>query len=69
MSWDDIAWVRKFAPNVPVLIKGVGSVDDVVLAKQYGADGVVLSNHGVSPLAIDWISVMIYYSFLSGSPA
>ncbi|KAJ7282975.1 L-mandelate dehydrogenase, partial [Mycena rebaudengoi] len=46
MSWDDIAWVRKHAPNVPVLVKGVATIDDVALAKQHGADGVVLSNHG-----------------------
>ena len=49
---DDIAWVRRtikdLAPNMPVLLKGVGCVADVELAKEYGADGILLSNHGVS---------------------
>jgi L-lactate dehydrogenase (cytochrome) len=46
LSWDDIAWVRQNAPNVPILIKGVQCPEDVALAKHYGADGVILSNHG-----------------------
>ena len=25
MSWNDIAWVRKLAPGLPVVIKGVGA--------------------------------------------
>lgn len=48
MRWDDIAWVKKHAPGVPVLVKGINTVEDVVLAKQHGARGVFLSTHGVS---------------------
>lgn len=48
MTWADIEWVKKHAPGLPVLIKGLGSVEDVALAKKYGARGVFLSNHGVS---------------------
>ncbi|KAM0748302.1 L-mandelate dehydrogenase, partial [Meredithblackwellia eburnea MCA 4105] len=47
---DDIAWVKRTVkdinPSIPVLVKGVGTVEDVELAKKYGAAGVVLSNHG-----------------------
>jgi L-lactate dehydrogenase (cytochrome) len=25
MSWHDIAWVRKLAPGLPVVVKGVGA--------------------------------------------
>lgn len=25
MSWDDINWVKKLAPGLPVVIKGVGA--------------------------------------------
>ncbi|GAA5898321.1 hypothetical protein JCM8208_006944 [Rhodotorula glutinis] len=46
LNWDDIAWIRERAPGVPIVIKGVGCVEDVELAHQYGADGVVLSTHG-----------------------
>jgi (S)-mandelate dehydrogenase len=58
LAWSDIAWVRKHWSG-RVLVKGVQCVADAVLAKQHGADGVVLSNHGgrqldgaLSPLEI-----------------
>lgn len=47
LSWDDVAWVKRNAPGIPVLVKGVASVDDVELAYKAGAAGVILSNHGV----------------------
>nr|P32953.2 RecName: Full=(S)-mandelate dehydrogenase, mitochondrial; AltName: Full=Flavocytochrome b; AltName: Full=L(+)-mandelate dehydrogenase; Short=L-MDH; Flags: Precursor [Rhodotorula graminis]CAA04758.1 L-mandelate dehydrogenase [Rhodotorula graminis] len=50
LNWDDIAWIKERAPGVPIVIKGVGCVEDVELAKQYGADGVVLSTHGARQL-------------------
>ncbi|GAA5951389.1 hypothetical protein JCM8115_005137 [Rhodotorula mucilaginosa] len=46
LCWDDIAWIRARAPGVPIVVKGVGCVEDVELAAKYGADGVVLSTHG-----------------------
>ncbi|GAA5823170.1 hypothetical protein JCM3770_005567 [Rhodotorula araucariae] len=46
LNWDDLAWIRERAPGVPIVVKGVGCVEDVELAHQYGADGVVLSTHG-----------------------
>ncbi|KAI9635394.1 L-mandelate dehydrogenase [Dioszegia hungarica] len=46
ITWDDIAWVKSLAPGLPIIVKGIGAWEDVVLAKQYGADAVVLSNHG-----------------------
>ncbi|GAA5829456.1 hypothetical protein JCM11251_005058 [Rhodosporidiobolus azoricus] len=50
LNWDHIAWIRERAPGVPIIIKGVGTVEDVELAHQYGADGVVLSTHGARQL-------------------
>ena len=45
LSWDDLAWLRRFT-ELPVLVKGVLHPDDARLALEYGADGVVVSNHG-----------------------
>jgi L-lactate dehydrogenase (cytochrome) len=45
LSWDDIAWFReRWKGNI--ILKGVQSVADAVLAQQYGVDAVALSNHG-----------------------
>jgi (S)-mandelate dehydrogenase len=44
-SWADIAWVRQKWRG-PLLIKGVLTCEDTRLAFEYGADGVIVSNHG-----------------------
>ncbi|AXL87377.1 hypothetical protein C4J65_02890 [Streptomyces sp. CB09001] len=45
LTWDDLAWLRR-CTELPVLVKGVLHPDDARLALEYGADGVVVSNHG-----------------------
>jgi len=44
-SWDDIKRIRDIWPG-NMLVKGLQSLEDAVLAVKYGMDGVVLSNHG-----------------------
>jgi isopentenyl diphosphate isomerase/L-lactate dehydrogenase-like FMN-dependent dehydrogenase len=44
-TWDDIAWIRSRWSG-HLLVKGVLSGDDAVLAAEAGADAVVVSNHG-----------------------
>jgi len=43
--WDDIKRIRDVWPGY-MLVKGLQSLEDAVLAADYGLDGVVLSNHG-----------------------
>ena len=45
LNWKDIPWFKSIT-KMPVLLKGVQRVEDVIRAIQVGADGVVLSNHG-----------------------
>ena len=45
LTWDDIAYLRKFT-DLPIVIKGVQRSEDAVRAAQMGCAGVVLSNHG-----------------------
>ncbi|CAK7231833.1 hypothetical protein SCUCBS95973_008055 [Sporothrix curviconia] len=45
--WSDIAILRKlWGDDGAILIKGIQHPDDALLARQHGADGVVVSNHG-----------------------
>jgi 4-hydroxymandelate oxidase len=46
MSWDDLAWIRSCAPELPVIVKGLLTAEDAELAVQAGADAIVVSNHG-----------------------
>ncbi|SPQ23653.1 1947a1d9-dc8d-4ccd-8067-7ae122f40deb [Thermothielavioides terrestris] len=45
LSWDDIPWFRSIT-KMPIVLKGVQRVEDVVRAVEAGVQGVVLSNHG-----------------------
>ena len=45
LSWEDVEWMRSRWEG-PVLVKGVQSVADAVIARDRGLDGIVLSNHG-----------------------
>lgn len=45
ISWKDLAWIRDFWKG-PMVIKGILDPDDARDAVQFGADGIVVSNHG-----------------------
>lgn len=45
LAWEDLAWLRGVTGR-PVVLKGVQTAEDAVLAHAHGVDGIVLSNHG-----------------------
>lgn len=45
LSWDDIDWLRSVWHG-PIVVKGIQSVADAVLAAERGVDALALSNHG-----------------------
>ncbi|RMZ76038.1 hypothetical protein DV737_g5012, partial [Chaetothyriales sp. CBS 132003] len=45
LSWKDIPWFLSIT-KMPIILKGVQRVEDVLKAIEYGVRGVVLSNHG-----------------------
>lgn len=45
LSWKDIPWFLSIT-KMPIMLKGVQRVEDVLTAIEYGVHGVVLSNHG-----------------------
>ncbi|EGG09427.1 uncharacterized protein MELLADRAFT_47483 [Melampsora larici-populina 98AG31] len=45
LCWDDIPWFKSIT-KLPIILKGVQTWEDAVLAYEYGLQGVVLSNHG-----------------------
>lgn len=45
ISWKDLEWIREFWKG-PMVIKGILDPDDARDAVAFGADGIVVSNHG-----------------------
>ena len=65
-TWDVLVpWVKSMT-SLPVVLKGILVVDDAKLAVKYGADGIIVSNHGGrqldgAPATVD----TFLYSYLS----
>ena len=45
ISWKDLEWIRDFWDG-PMVIKGILDEEDAKDAVRFGADGIVVSNHG-----------------------
>jgi len=45
ISWKDLEWIREFWDG-PMIIKGILDAEDAKDAVRFGADGIVVSNHG-----------------------
>lgn len=57
ISWKDVKWLRGIT-NLPIIIKGIIRSEDASLALEYGASGIIVSNHGgrqldTTPATID----------------
>ncbi len=45
LTWRDLEWLRSISP-LPLVVKGVLTAEDGLLAAEHGAAGIVVSNHG-----------------------
>lgn len=45
LTWEALSWLRGVT-TLPIVVKGILTGEDAALAVQYGADAVVVSNHG-----------------------
>ncbi|RNI20666.1 alpha-hydroxy-acid oxidizing protein [Flexivirga caeni] len=45
LTWDDLAKLRDWT-RLPIVLKGIQSVEDAETALDHGVDGIVVSNHG-----------------------
>jgi 4-hydroxymandelate oxidase len=49
LAWDDIASIRDWSP-LPLVLKGIMTAEDALLAVERGVDGIIVSNHGARQL-------------------
>jgi isopentenyl diphosphate isomerase/L-lactate dehydrogenase-like FMN-dependent dehydrogenase len=45
LTWNDLAWLR-VRSALPIVLKGIMTAEDAVLAADHGADAIIVSNHG-----------------------
>lgn len=63
LEWDIIEWLQTIT-DMPILVKGILRGDDAQLAIEYGASGVIVSNHGgrqldSAPATIDVLAEVV----------
>ena len=46
LSWDDLPWIRGLTPGLPLVLKGILTAEDAILAVDAGVDAIIVSNHG-----------------------
>ncbi|KAJ6438693.1 FMN-dependent dehydrogenase [Purpureocillium lavendulum] len=46
LCWEDIPWLRSCAPGMHIVLKGIQTSEDAIMAMEAGVDGIVVSNHG-----------------------
>jgi len=45
LTWESLSWLRSIT-SLPILLKGILTAEDALLAVEHGIDGIVVSNHG-----------------------
>ena len=56
MTWEAIKWLRSIT-YLPIVVKGVMTPEDAILAIQNGVSAIYVSNHGGRSLSSDQASV------------
>jgi isopentenyl diphosphate isomerase/L-lactate dehydrogenase-like FMN-dependent dehydrogenase len=49
LSWETIKWIQK-QTKLKIIVKGIVTYEDAVLAAEHGVDGIWVSNHGARQL-------------------
>jgi (S)-2-hydroxy-acid oxidase len=45
VTWKDVKWLKSYT-KLPIILKGILTGEDAKLAVEYGADAILVSNHG-----------------------
>lgn len=49
LTWKDVEWLVQ-KTRLPVIVKGILTQEDAILARQFGCKGIIVSNHGARQL-------------------
>lgn len=59
ITWDDIQWIRNAAPGLKLVLKGIQTSEDAIMAMSAGVDGIVVSNHGGRTIDTSPASILV----------
>ncbi|GAO16997.1 hypothetical protein UVI_02022260 [Ustilaginoidea virens] len=68
LSWGDIPWIRSCVPGLPIVLKGIQTSEDAVMAMEAGMDAIVISNHGGRSLDTAPASILVLLELARNVP-
>jgi len=69
LHWEDLAWIREaVGPDMPLILKGVQSAADALLAVRHGVQGIIVGNHGGRSLDTSPPSILILLELQRSCP-
>ncbi|KAG9258319.1 cytochrome b2 [Emericellopsis atlantica] len=68
MSWKDIPWVRECVPGMPIVLKGIQTCEDAIMAMRAGVEAIVVSNHGGRSLDTSPATIMVLLELHNNCP-
>ncbi|GFS47003.1 hydroxyacid oxidase 1 [Trichonephila inaurata madagascariensis] len=63
ITWKDVDWIKKIT-SLPIILKGILTAEDAILAIEHGVDGIVVSNHGARQLDGVPASIEVLYDIV-----
>lgn len=69
LTWSSaIPWLRSVVPGMPIVLKGIQTSEDALLALDAGVDGIVVSNHGGRSLDTSTASILVLLELRRNCP-
>ncbi|KAF7592918.1 hypothetical protein BBP40_012239 [Aspergillus hancockii] len=57
-TWEDLRWLRQ-STTLPIVLKGIQTAEDAVMAMEHGVNGIIVSNHGGRSLDTSTSSIAV----------
>jgi L-lactate dehydrogenase (cytochrome) len=68
VSWSDVAWLRSCVPGLPVILKGIQTYEDALLAQDAKVDAIIVSNHGGRSLDTSPATILVLLELQKNCP-
>ncbi|EEY18095.1 cytochrome b2 [Verticillium alfalfae VaMs.102] len=68
VCWDDIAWLRRTVPGLPIVLKGIQTWMDAVRAAEHGVEAIIVSNHGGRSLDTSPATILVLLELQKNCP-
>lgn len=59
LTWPDVKWLKSIS-RLPIILKGILTAEDAILAADSGVSGIIVSNHGARQIDSTTSTVRVF---------